>query len=807
MDNKQLQTWLKSHGFYQGNIDGVIGRQTREALKKAQQYLADRGLYKTAVDGVFGKGTEGAMTAFNKGKRYFNKYGVSFNTYDQASAEKAFQQLKSKGVKKINMNGLTFDLNGTHARHNFLSIARDMANGRQSTFVGSQSDKNNSGSSSKAGFLRTAASRSSSQKASNGGTGAYNAGDLDHLVMRYAYDRFHDVNIDPAVWGMSLTNDTFSGQTLNITNKYTPEQAERIARGAGFANYRYNGKTMQTNLFTGGQYKNRADFDSRIAAIRNSQGLQAAQKAYNDELSRQYSAYGIDFNMLNNKSGKQWTNLFGVVPYGYNASSISALAWGQQALHEDNASAGGTTTAKTQYRYDANTGHGRFKYNNFDEWYQGRILANPKYLNMNEDGISGLRAATSTYMSGIPVDARSRKYIQFVGANPNKNAIDRTNFYTLAGDSRAGRTTMNHNLYTELTKNPTAAYNYLHHIFGDRKKNWKGNYVVSNGRDFKFDVNKANQLAAAAGLNASRYHGNSKHFKYNNPSGIGGYHDIYESLEGFYLNGFDENGNLKKDFSYTEPGYSTDYDGGAYTTVIRGGKPIRSEDYWNAEISGYGGSVLNAGIGNKGIPLITRYNKNGGLLKFVTAFKGGGDFTNGKKRGDKVSTDQCAAWSNGTLRGLDYLISGNAWNLNDVDTLYNGYDRLERPATYSREAVQKYNQAAADSVFTGFNSATLDKSKPYVVNMFYRGSPAQEQAYNEGRGVTGTHTGILSYKNGKWVVTHNIHGIIHEEPFIQLQNSKGKYGVTAIFSPRKRGFINSVKHFFGFRYGGCIIPK
>lgn len=172
-----------------------------------------------------------------------------------------------------------------------------------------------------------------------------------------------------------------------------------------------------------------------------------------------------------------------------------------------------------------------------------------------------------------------------------------------------------------------------------------------------------------------------------------------------------------------------------------------------------------------------------------------------------MNTDQCAAWSNGTLRGLDYLISGNAWNLNDVDTLYNGYEGLKKPATYNREAIQKYNSAATDSVYTGFDSKSLDKSKPYVVNMFYRGSPAQELAFKEGRGVTGTHTGILSYKNGKWVVTHNIHGTIHEEPFIQLQNSKGKYGVTAIFSPRKKGFLSSVKHFFGFKYGGCIIPK
>lgn len=809
MDNKQLQTWLKQHGFYQGNIDGIVGRQTKEALRKAQQYLADRGLYKVAVDGVFGKGTESAMTAYNKGKRYFNRYGVSFNIYDQASVENAFNQLKGKGVKKINMNGLTFDLNGKHGRHNFLTISRDMAAGKQSTFVGSQSDKRSQQADDGGGasFYRKAASRSSSSKASNGGGSSYNSNDLDHLVMRYAYDRFHGTEIDNSQWGITLGTDRFSGQKLVIDNrKYTPAQAAQIARGAGFSNYHYGGKRYDTNLFAGGSYRDRKDFDARIAAIQQSKGVKAAQDAYNAELSRQYSTYGIDFNMLTNKSGNQWTNLFGVVPYGYNASSVSALVYGQQAMHEDNAQVSGTTTAKTQYRYDPKTGHGRFKYNNFDEWYGGRMLGEVKYLNMNDGGIRGLRATTSTYMAGFPVDGRARKYIQFVGANPNKDTIDRTNFYTLAGDEDKARTTMNHNLFTDLTKNPAASYAYLQYIFGDRKKNWMGDMVTTNGRDFKIDVNQANKLAAAAGLDASKYHNNQSHFKYNNASGIGGYHDLWESLESFYLNGFDENGQLKKDFHYAEPGYATTYDGGAYTTVVRGGKPIRSEDYWNADIKGVGGG-LNAGIGGKGLPLITRYNKNGGLLRHIIACGSGNKFTGNKKRGDKVDTEECAAWSNQTLRDLDYLISGNAWSLNGVDTIFNGYNKLQRPAEYSRVAVQRHNQEATDSVYRDFDSNSLDKSQPYVVNMFYKGSPAQERAYKEGKGVTGTHTGILSYQDGQWVVTHNIHGTIHEEPFVKLQNSRGKYGVTAIFSPRKRGVLNSIKSLFGLKYGGCIMPS
>lgn len=178
------------------------------------------------------------------------------------------------------MNGLTFDLNGKHGRHNFLTISRDMAAGKQSTFVGSQSDKRSQQADDGGGasFYRKAASRSSSSKASNGGGSSYNSNDLDHLVMRYAYDRFHGTEIDNSQWGITLGTDRFSGQKLVIDNrKYTPAQAAQIARGAGFSNYHYGGKRYDTNLFAGGSYRDRKDFDARIAAIQQSKGVKAAQ--------------------------------------------------------------------------------------------------------------------------------------------------------------------------------------------------------------------------------------------------------------------------------------------------------------------------------------------------------------------------------------------------------------------------------------------------------------------------------------------------------------------------------------------------
>ena len=174
--------------------------------------------------------------------------------------------------------------------------------------------------------------------------------------------------------------------------------------------------------------------------------------------------------------------------------------------------------------------------------------------------------------------------------------------------------------------------------------------------------------------------------------------------------------------------------------------------------------------------------------------------------GDRVSTDNCAEWSNGLLRDNGYLISGNAWGLNHVDPVFNGFEGLTRPENYNLEQVKAYNHQATDNVFKNFDSKTLDVTKPYVVNMYYNNSEAQESAYNDGRGVTGTHTGVLTYDEPtkKWWVTHNIHGNIHQEPFIDLQKNTGKYGVTAIYAPRPKTVWNRVKGFFGFDNGGYI---
>lgn len=55
----QIQTKLKRWGYYKGNIDGIYGSQTLEAVKYFQR---KNGL---AVDGIAGKNTLEAMGIFN----------------------------------------------------------------------------------------------------------------------------------------------------------------------------------------------------------------------------------------------------------------------------------------------------------------------------------------------------------------------------------------------------------------------------------------------------------------------------------------------------------------------------------------------------------------------------------------------------------------------------------------------------------------------------------------------------------------------------------------------------------------------
>lgn len=199
-------------------------------------------------------------------------------------------------------------------------------------------------------------------------------------------------------------------------------------------------------------------------------------------------------------------------------------------------------------------------------------------------------------------------------------------------------------------------------------------------------------------------------------------------------------------------------------------------------------------------------HQNGGLIQ---KFQNSGKFIKdieSIQQGCKAGTQQCAQFQNQKFRDYGYDIKGNAWNLVGDKIIFNGYDELNIPETYDKKIIEKINKDASKNVYNNFDSKTLNPEQPYIVNMYYKGSPYQETAYNDGDKVYGTHTGILTYDNntGRWIVTHNIHDNIHKDDFIQLQGGKGKYGVTAISTPRKSNLLNKALYVLGFQEGGNI---
>lgn len=156
-----------------------------------------------------------------------------------------------------------------------------------------------------------------------------------------------------------------------------------------------------------------------------------------------------------------------------------------------------------------------------------------------------------------------------------------------------------------------------------------------------------------------------------------------------------------------------------------------------------------------------------------------------------AETDECAKYRNNMLHKYGINLWGNAWQEGGTP-VFNGFvhSGVAKPKVYNQRDVEKYNEAASDAVLRQFKSKTLDPSKVYTVNMYFRGSKAQRLAYDTGENsMTGTHTGILIYKNGDWYVNHNIHGKVHEDKFTAIQGrSTGKpYGVTAISDPFSAG--------------------
>jgi len=868
MDTKQLQTWLKENGFDPGKIDGIFGKKTKLALQKAQQYLTNLKLYKHNVDGILGNATLEAINTFNRGNRYFNKYKVKFNIYDQRSVDNAVKALRSKGIGQVRVNGNLINLKSNQALNAFRTATSNMAKGirfkpvtkpkglvnnilapihkvvdpvlhkvldpitgntqKSKSSLNSETNKKDlslqerfvNGVFAPLGFMAQPVKQLLGVVKDDNipiTKSSLKSGNLNDLVERYAFDKYNGVPVNDDEWGISYNYTPHNPVTggidigLHISDKYTPEQARQIAIGAGLESYKYKGKKYNVNLFDNPNIKTNEDFENYIKGIGYLKGPEAAQEALQKELARQFKTYGIDYNQLKNKTGFQWNNLFGVVPYGYSTSGVKDIALGTQTIPDPNQEGKPSSLgmSSTGYRYNPNTGKGRYEYNDYTGWKNSRRLAQS---GLHNKGISGVRASASAYAMGYPVPESLRNQFRVMKAKPNGRNVDFTNYYELTDPNR-GSSKMQAWVYNEVSKNPKAALEYFKYIYGDLSRGLLGGDLKSKyGRSHKFDEAEATRLAKAAGL--SNYHLGSGDmpFKDSDIQTVAGAeldHDIWGSLKSFYENAYDDNGNLKSDFKYAENGYDHKFDGGGYTVTVKEGKPVLAEDVWNMNLRNIqaGMNAGRKGRNARGVPMLSRFQQ-GGLIDSVLNLRNDlldkQNVTSGKKQGDKAGTDECAAWSNGVLRKHGYLISGNAWALNDVDTVYSGYDFSKKPTKYNRAAIQKYNSDAADTMYKEFDSNTLDKSQPYVVNMFYKGSPAQEKAFKNGKEVMGTHTGILSYKKGKWVVTHNIHGTIHEDSFTSLQNGKGQYGVTTIYRPRKESFTSNLKHFLGFKYGGCI---
>lgn len=160
----------------------------------------------------------------------------------------------------------------------------------------------------------------------------------------------------------------------------------------------------------------------------------------------------------------------------------------------------------------------------------------------------------------------------------------------------------------------------------------------------------------------------------------------------------------------------------------------------------------------------------------------------------------CAKWSNGEQRSKgNKLISGSAWqNSKNSKVIVNGYDSIknQKPTTFDRGAINKYNRLAQQNVIDNLNLADL---RDYdTVNMYYDSSPSAETAYNTGKnGVTSTHTGHIRVLDGTPYVVEELGGRALMTPVSELLNgSRPQFGITGIYRPREQNIFDNLLSVF-----------
>lgn len=152
-------------------------------------------------------------------------------------------------------------------------------------------------------------------------------------------------------------------------------------------------------------------------------------------------------------------------------------------------------------------------------------------------------------------------------------------------------------------------------------------------------------------------------------------------------------------------------------------------------------------------------------------------------------TLECATFSNTWMRNNGINAGGDAYQVGRrYVPVINGYDGINFQRNISNKQIMDYHRQAADKVQQNLDTLSLQKGHMYPVNMYYTTSPYMQEFYNksldENTRTPGTHTGVLYNNGNQWMVGHNIHGIISNNPVSEVLGGKSnphKYGITAVY--------------------------
>lgn len=152
-------------------------------------------------------------------------------------------------------------------------------------------------------------------------------------------------------------------------------------------------------------------------------------------------------------------------------------------------------------------------------------------------------------------------------------------------------------------------------------------------------------------------------------------------------------------------------------------------------------------------------------------------------------TLECATFSNTWMRNNGIKAGGDAYQVGRrYSPVINGYDGMNLQRGVSNKQIMDYHRQAADKVQQNLDTLSLQKGHMYPVNMYYNTSPHMQEFYNksldENTKTPGTHTGVLYNNGNQWMVGHNIHGIILNNPVSEVlggKNNPNKYGITAVY--------------------------